>query len=349
MRVRLNRRSRAAALWAFAFFASGQLALGLLLDYRYPLVRFPSGAQVLAVAAAEPRPPTVVFFGSSRTGAGLDLERVNAILKAESGHEPAPRAVTQAVPCGDALTAEFQLERLLEIGKKPRWAVIEVSPETLNEHNLWMAAHTVRQLNWGDVPSHWRAARRGHAGWYFIESRLVPAYTHRKQLVYEARTAIRGWLPLPAPKLVKSDGPLDWGALLPPTDRPPDDELVRQLQVGVDTTIRRWLHPFDIDGVSPAALERVLARCRAEGIRVVLLGIPQCSAHRAVTAGPIDAEYRAYIDHLTRKFGCRFVDAHDWSPDTDFLDTLHLRSDGARGLTERLTREVLLKLPSGPE
>jgi hypothetical protein len=39
------------------------------------------------------------------------------------------------------------------------------------------------------------------------------------------------------------------------------------------------------------------------------------------------------------------VDAHDWVPDTHFLDTLHLRlEDGAKGFTERLTREVLLKL-----
>jgi hypothetical protein len=345
-RATFGRRSRAAAVWAVGLFAGGQLATGLLLDYRYPLVRFPSAGRVLAVAAAEERPPAVAFFGSSRTGAAVDAIEADRILAAESGRDPAPRVVNLGVPAGDALSAEFLLDQLLQAGRKPRWVVVEVSPETLNRRNLWMSSHAVRQLTWEDVPTHWQTARRWHAGGYFAEARLVPVYTHRRQLVAEARSAARGWLALSAGGAVGADGPLDWGDIIRPTDRPPDDKLIRQSREGVDQTVRRWLTPFEVAGVSPAALERVLGRCRAEGIGVVLLGIPACSAHREAITPAIDNEYRGYLGRVCREYGCRFVDARDWVADTDFLDTLHVRFDaGAKGFTGRLTREVLLKLP----
>jgi hypothetical protein len=110
---------------------------------------------------------------------------------------------------------------------------------------------------------------------------------------------------------------------------------------------RRWITPYHIGGVSSEALERLLARCRAEGIGVVLLGIPACSAHRAAITPEIDVEYTAYLDRVTREYGCRFVDARDWVPDANYLDALHVRSEdgGAKNFTDRLCREVLLKLP----
>lgn len=344
-RARLSLRSRAAALWAVGLFAAGQLVIGLLLDYRYPLVRFPSAGRVLAVAAREERPPAVAFLGSSRTGAAVDAVEANRILAAESGRDPAPRVVTLAVPAGDALSAEFLLDQLLRAGQRPRWAVVEVSPETLNRRNLWMSSHAVRQLTWEHVPSHWPTARRWHAGGYFAEARLVPVYTHRRQLVAEAKSAVRGWLALSAGGPVRADGPLDWGDIIRAADRPADEELIRQSRVGVDQTVRRWLDPFEVAGVSPAALERVLARGRAEGIGVVLLGIPACSAHREAITPAIDAEYLGYLDRVCREYGCRFVDARDWVPDVQFLDTLHVGSGGARAFTDRVAREVLLGLP----
>jgi hypothetical protein len=345
-RATFGRRARAASLWGLLLFAGGQLATGLALDYAYPLVRFPSAGRVLAAARAEPRPPAVAFFGSSRTGAAVDAAEANRVLAAESGRKPPPRVVNLGVPAGDALAAEFLLERLLEAGVKPRWAVVEVSPETLNRRNLWMASHAVRQLTWADVPTHWRTAYRWHAGAYFAEARLVPAYTHRRQLLGEARAAVQRWLGGPPAGAVRADGPLDWDDILRPPGRPGDDELVRQSRAGVDRTVRRWLSPYRVAGVSPAALERALARCKTEGIGVVLLGIPACTAHRQAITPDIHAAYRGYLDRVCREYGCRFVDASDWVPDTDFLDTLHVRFDGgARAFTDRLVREVLLELP----
>src|SRR5829696_3715572 len=154
-RASFGRRARAASLWGVVLFVGGQLAIGLVLDYRYPLTRFPSGGQAIAVARAEPRPPAVAFFGSSRTGAAVDVSRINALLKAEPG---SPRAVNLAVPTGDCLTSEFLLDQVLKAGVRPRWVVVEVSPETLNVQNVWMTTHVIRQLNWEHVLSHAWAA-----------------------------------------------------------------------------------------------------------------------------------------------------------------------------------------------
>jgi hypothetical protein len=343
-RAGFGRRARGAARWGAFLFLGGQLAIGLLLDYRYPLTRFPSGGQAIAAAKAEPRPPAVAFFGSSRTGAAVDVLRANAILKAESGLNPPPRAVNLAVPSGDCLTSEFLLDHLLAAGVKPKWAVVEVSPETLNSQNVWMTTHVIRQLNWEHVVSHFRAAKRGRALWLYAEARMVPVYTHRRQIVKDVKGAARDCLPQPA----KAGGPkpLDWEDIIRPPDKPDEAEVLRRSRVGVDTVLERWLSPYEVAGVSPEALERFLNRCRDEGIGVVLVGIPACTAHREAITPDIDAKYLGYLDRVCREYGCRFVDARDWVPDALYLDALHVRFEsGAKVYTDRLMREVLLKLP----
>src|SRR5262245_30474108 len=152
----LGRHSRARLACGRVWFAAVQLVVGRLLDYRYPRTRFPSAAVMLDAAAQEPQ-PAVAFFGSSRMGAAIDISETNRVLKVAHPQEPAPRSVMLAVPAGDAISAEFILNEMLKGGQKPRWAVIEVSPETVNSHNMWMIAHVMRQLNWEHVVSHFWA------------------------------------------------------------------------------------------------------------------------------------------------------------------------------------------------
>jgi len=341
-----GRHSRAGVAWAVGLFAAGQIVAGLLLDYRYPLTRFPSAAIMLDAAAPEPQ-PAVAFFGSSRIGAAIDVLETNKLLKATHPNEPAPRTVSLAIPAGDAISAEFLLDQMLKRGQKPRWAVIEVSPETVNAFNPWMVAHVMRQLNWEHVHSHFWPARRGRALWLYLEARSVPVYTHRKQLVKEAKSSVHDWLPHSAPAGPAAvAAPLDWKDVMRPPERLPDDELLTLSQNRAATITRRWLRDYHAGGVTAEALERMLDRCRGAGIGVVLLGIPACSAHRAEFTPQIELEYTGYIDRLTREYGCRFVDARDWMPDTLFLDDMHLRfEDGGKLFTERFVRDVLSGLP----
>src|SRR5271166_2065639 len=61
-RRRLGKRSRNVLLWALGLFLSVQLGIGLLLDYVWPLLRFPSAAEVLATLPEDPGTVAVLFL-----------------------------------------------------------------------------------------------------------------------------------------------------------------------------------------------------------------------------------------------------------------------------------------------
>jgi hypothetical protein len=129
----------------------------------------------------------------------------------------------------------------------------------------------------------------------------------------------------------------------PPTDAKSEQVLLERMQRGAEEDVRRWLRDYRIGGPTPTALERILDRCRTEGIHVILLGIPSCSFHRKEITPDIDAAYTGYINRLVADYGCRFVDCRDWVPDLMFGDTLHLRTEtGGKLFTDRFTREVLV-------
>jgi hypothetical protein len=343
-RARFGRRARAAVAWAVGLFVGGQSAVGLALDHRYPLVRFPSAERVISAAAAEPRPPAVAFFGSSRIGVAVDAGRVNELFAAAAGGRPARRAVNLGVPCGDPIAMEFVLDHALAAGVRPAWAVVEVSPETLNYRTPWVRLHVTRQFTWADVPAYAEMIWWARAPDALTSSRLVPGFAHRREIVWQLKLAAIDRLPASVRRPAWSG--LDWQDVARPPDRPTEDRLLDLSRTTARVTIRPWLNPYRIDGPEAAALERSLGRCRAEGIGVLLLGIPVCSAHRAEFTPEINAEYGAYLDRLTREYGCRFVDARDWVPDRLFVDGGHVRGpDGAAAFTDRLTREVLLNLP----
>lgn len=339
--------------WALGLFAAVQVATGLYLDYGRPLVRFPSARSVLGVVRQSPRPPDFAFFGSSRTGAAIYHEDLDRALAAPG--RPWPRTVSLAVPAGDAVSMEFILDQLLETGPVPRWAVVEVSPETVNAENAWwMPLHVLRQLNWEDVPKYARAAVKGNAAWPYLEARLVPEYTYRKQIVAESKAAGRDWLArhtrsakpgAPVLSFDPSPVPLNWSDIIRAPARPPDDQLIENSRAGARTIVRKSLTPYRAGGLTGAALERMLARCRSAGIRVLLLGIPTCTAHRAEYTPNIEADYDAFLRRLMAEYGCLYADGRDWVPDTLFLDTLHVDVEGGKLFTHRLARDVLKKLP----
>jgi hypothetical protein len=182
-------------------------------------------------------------------------------------------------------------------------------------------------------------------------------YSHRRQIVQNGKNAIRNWLPTQGPAQTELPGapmpgrPADTSdpglALKPAFIARPElatpDELLEIMKYGAQHDVRRWLKDYRVGGPTPAALERILDRCRAEGIRVILRGIPACSFHRNEISPEVDAAYLGYMNRLVADYGCRFVDCRDWVPDLMFGDTLHLRSDtGGMLFTERFTREVLL-------
>jgi hypothetical protein len=344
-------------LWAAGIFVLGQLGAGFLLDYVYPRVRFPLAVSTVDDVLKDPIAPNVVFLGSSRTGAAAKPPGANRIL---DEHHSKLHVAAAPVLAGDAMSEEFVFEELLRRGIHPRWIVAEVSPETLTANLPFMREDAARMLKWEDVPEHLPAIIRARAGWIFLEARLVPLSTHRRELTRQGKralaysTTVAASPPGPgsvAPAVPGRPGPDPAPAApniaAPPTGSTNSDDLLQASRDGASTEVRRWLKHYHLGGLAPAALERLLQRCRDEKIGVILLSIPACSAHRAEFTPEIEAEYRTYLDRLVNEYGCRHVDARDWVPDTLFEDALHVAAgEGANTFTRRFTREVLLKLPA---
>lgn len=356
-RAIFGKHSRRASLWALALFVGGQIVAGLLLDYVFPLTRFPSAAKALERADKEPN-PAVVFFGSSRTESAIVADEANRILATESGRQPSPRVLNAYIVAGDSLSSEFVFTRLLDRGMNPEWIVLEVSPEMVNDKPPFMREHAVRQLTWPDLFTNLPTIVRANATWVYVEGRVVPVYSHRRQIVQNGKNAIRDWLPAPGastpvvqPGATMPGRPTDTsdpGLAMKPAFTAPaasanPDELLKQSRYGAEEVVHRWLKDYRIGGPTPEALERILDRCRSEGIRVILLGIPACSFHRKEITPEVETAYTGYINRLVSDYACRFVDCRDWVPDLMFGDTLHVRSDtGGMIFTDRFTREVLL-------
>jgi hypothetical protein len=117
-------------------------------------------------------------------------------------------------------------------------------------------------------------------------------------------------------------------------------------QAGADL-VGRMVRGYRVGGPGPRALERLLRRCREEGVPVVLVGAPVCSAVNRLWSEEADGQFLAYLDRLTRAEGCRFVDLRKSVPDAYFIDCWHVGEEGGAYFTRVLAREAVLPAWTG--
>lgn len=338
MRRASGRRCRGSLAWGAALFVAMQVGFGVGLERLAPLARFPSARAVLRQADASPR---VVFFGSSRFGASLDAAEINRLLRA-SLPSANTRVLNAAVPAGDAISAEFLLDKLLAMGRKPDWVFVEVSPENLNDPGPWLGVQVTRQLGWKEVPTHLPEALRSNNGPRYLGSLFLPGYLYREAVL----EALAEWRH--SPTVREEDAapaaPIDWQAVLPPPNVTPSADHRVRLHPGA-LAARRWLRDYRVGGQTTLALARVLRRCRAESVGVVLLMPPLATGHREEYLPPIESAFRARLDTLQAEYGCQVIDARAWLPDALFRDASHpSMPEGQVRFSRLLTRRVLLGL-----
>jgi hypothetical protein len=215
-----------------------------------------------------------------------------------------------------------------------------------------MAGHVIRQLTWAHLPTHLGDAIRTNSGPRYLGALLLPALVHRTEICAALCQTL--WhSPDEHPDVVQesltSRGPLNWGKLLRLPAKAGTLPAERRAAVRTVGDIPRWLRNYRIAGLSPAALERLLRRCRAEGVGVVLLAPPASSAHRAQYTPAIESAFQDYLKGIGQQFGCAFIDARNWVPDELFVDCHHLDSEtGSPYFTRLLTHRVLVPLLDRP-
>ncbi len=331
-------RCRNSLFWGAGLFLLLQIACSVGLDLFAPLARFPSARAVLRQAELG---SDLVFLGSSRFGASLDTAEIQRLLRG-SLSVPCPRVLNAAVPAGDAISAEFLLDQLLVRGGRPSWVVLELSPENLNFPGPWLGAQVMRQLGWREVPTHFVETVQSNDGLRYFGSLLLPTHVHRDRLL---EAIVERWQPPPRCLVAECAGePIEWRTLLPSVEPAASEDHRERLHPGA-VAARRWLRNYQIGGQTTLALRRLLQRCQAESIAVVLLIPPLASGHREEYLEPIESAFQHQLQKWRSEFACQVVDARDWLPDAMFRDASHpSMPEGQLRFSRLLTQRVLLNL-----
>jgi hypothetical protein len=342
-------RSRRVLTIAAAAVVALQLAAGLALDAAPPAVRFAEGARVLSRARAFNGTPYVLLLGSSRFWA-IDVGTASATLLETTG-AGAPPIVQGSVQGGDAVIADYLLERLLAQGSRPTLIAVEMSPETISHPSNWIAGDAIRFFTWSDVAT-WapEILVRGKPA-QVAAARFAPIDVYRRELLswIVGRPPPYLWVPAPGEPAAAqprvpggTDGPRPGPATgldeMLAAPQPPRRQPNAATLSGLRQT-RSWLRDFRLGGEA-RALERFLARARAAAIRIVLVGVPVSSWVRELYTPDVERAFRDYMDRLGRHGG-EFVDSRARMPDRFFSDHHHLNARGGSLFAHVLASEVL--------
>jgi hypothetical protein len=335
-------------LWGLGVFATVQLAVGLLCDYRWVQVRFPEAAFALAktqrqaqTRSADRRQASVVCLGSSRLGCGFRPAEIRRGLE-ECGADFDVRVFNAAVPCGDLLTAEFILQELIAQGTLPNVLVVEISPETIARRNEWLIHDLKRLATWSNLPTYFSSAISSKIlrGWYW-QSRLLPVYSYRQPLRELAYLSHAG-----PPSFLREAPPEEavrWFATEDSAAGARINTFAANKWANL-TFFQDWLSHYSIGGQPTKALHGLLRCCNQHGIDVVLVAPPVATPMRALYDARLEAAFRQYMENVVKTHRCRFADYRNRCDDKCFTDPYHLHRAGGNKFSRELAREMLSPL-----
>ena len=340
--TRANPRGQSVLFWCLIWFAVLQLAIGFVLDRQVLDLRFAILKPNLELLSRRPS-PEIVCIGSSRSGSSIcdsELTRAMRLLTGDSSL----RTFNSAFPVGDVVATEFAINRMLDQGCRPQLVVLELVPEEVARTNCWTTEHLRRQLTWSDLGEHLRSLMvTGNSGRLLL-SRALPAYYFRTEIcqaiVFRPEPPVLTAANYEGGEEAEDGSALDWSKLLVPA---PASDIEARTRAGI-YGLERDLLGYQVGGPSVRALERTITRLQSVGARVVLLGVPLASAHRAVYLPEIEMKFQAYLADLQVEFGVPYIDCRDALPDECFLDHHHASFAGAVRFSPHFAEQHLAPL-----
>ena len=334
--IRLSRRYRGRTTLVFmgVLILAGEIAAGFLIDYAPLKIRFPQAAKIIDSARELRSAKSILFFGSSRTGNFISGETVTRVLR-ESTAGDGPAVFNAAVGAGDPVAMDFVSDKLLEVGVRPSMAIIEVLPEVLARHNLWLRFHLGRQFSWLEA---WHALPDA-----YLAGALSLVIATRLNAVYTFRSEFQEWL-IEALRL-----PFEPASLRDVIDRarkiasrvePADVEV---LQKGA-ALARKNVRGYEIGGLNARALVRMIERYATLGTTIILIAPPVSGPYRSAYPASINATYLNYMRQLGKTYGTRFFDYRERLPDDLFYTPYYTTAAGRLYFSELLSRELLVPL-----
>jgi hypothetical protein len=339
--------------WFLACFVAGQVALWAYLDTRRLEVRDPLyGIRLHSLRsrlAESPNAPLVLILGSSRVKYGL----WPAAMQVRPGTgAPPPVIYNFGLNGAGCIRALMYFRRLLADGVRPDWLLVETWPPLWAEAGFFEEAQMVLsedELHWQDIPLVCRYfSGKPTVFLQGLRKSLLPILAYRARLVQATVQSLLPHKQLGEMARVRSAWvPFDDTGWFPLTSGPATPEGQRRLlQRGMEE-VKPLLDPLRISPRSDAALRELLEECRARGIKVALLLMPEHSAVRGWYPPQARALVHSYLDGLSREYQMPVIDTRDWVTDETLMDFCHLGQRGAAPFSERFGREVLQPLLQG--
>jgi hypothetical protein len=335
--------ARSALGWGLLLFLVAQLTFDVVMDYGYPELHDPEYQVHLAALHARlsegPDRPLMLLLGSSRTEMCFRPEALPSIRSVEG--QPILPFNFSHLGGGPAMNV-LTLTRLVRLGIRPRWLVVELLLPCLSNEGYSVPMSNAAAP---DLALLARYAPPWKVYSIFARGRLVPWYKHRLLLL---RRLMPDWVP--ADVLLEEDavtinplgGDHDW-QLKEYVEPEKIHRLTEHARAGYYPALQR----FHIKDRSARAVRDLLDLCRREQIQVVMLLAPEATEFRRWYAASAPTEIDHFLAELRQEYDVPVIDARDWLPDDRFIDTHHVILRGADEFTLRLGREVLQPLAEG--
>ncbi len=342
-------KGKRAVFWTLLCFAAVQLALWAYLDCRHVAVRDPLYGVRLrslqSLVSDSPNAPLVLVLGSSRVKYGLRP----AAMQVTSNDGPPPVIYNFGLNGMGTIRERMYFRRLLADGVHPDWLLLEVWPPLWAEAGYFKEARMVRhedELHWRDAPLVYRYfLREPEVYLWGMRKCLVPLLAYRTRLLH---STVRSLLPRPQVRRLalgmKDWDPADRSGWFPfPWERKTPEEKRIALEQG-NEQLKPLLDPLHIDPRSDDALRGLLDECRARGIRVGLVLMPEHSLTRGWYTPQARALIRDYLAGLDRAYHIPIFDTREWVADKDFADFCHMMPQAAAPFSQRFGREIIQPL-----
>lgn len=301
----------------------------VLVDFCPWRYRFPEGDYLVNHIPTGDASPVAITFGNSRFRCGLYADELGQLAGEALGQSGPVSVYAGAVPAGTAITFYPMLERMLARGAEPKLVLVEISPETVAQYAPWLEFDTMRHFNFFQTITAIPDGLRSRSQSRLLSSTMVPLYRHNLQLVDWLRETV-GLEPEGEPG-VEIARPNRFTKLLGPKDDPL-----------TDAPMRKWFRRYRVGGTQVHNMDRLLQLCKDHGIKVLLVGIPVSTRHRAHYTPEVERQYHQYVDSLKSRFGASFMDFSDRIPDSDFADYHHMVEQGGVLFTRIVAQEYFI-------